>query len=138
MRPAEARAVRIALPVILAVLLAVGLTTLPGENATSCRDFRLSRGTWQVAREGSLETRSPTTAEALASDLVRCRVTIGMTGRVVRSLLGRPDRTTASGARRVWLYQLDLERGILSEPKYLRLVFGTRCAVMSAQLATTS
>jgi hypothetical protein len=136
MRPAEARAVRVALPFILVVFLAVGLSTLPSEKAASCRDPRLSRVTWQAAREGSLETRSPTTAEALASDLVRCRSTIGMTDDVVRSLIGRPDRTTASGGRGVWLYQLDLDRGILSEPQYLRLTFGSRHTVVSAQLIT--
>jgi hypothetical protein len=135
---AETRAVRLGPPLILGLALAVVLWTLPGESATSCRGIRPDRAEWQAARQGSLRSRSPTTAEALAADLVRCRVTIGMGGRKVLSLLGRPDRTAATGGGRTWLYQLDLDRGILSRPEFLRLTFGSRSTVWTAQLVTTS
>jgi hypothetical protein len=121
---------------LIASLFAIEVQGRGAERSTPCAAVRMSRSVWDATRARSLTARSPTPAEALASDLVRCRVVVGMTKRRVRRLLGPPDARTAGSSRSHevdWQYQLDLDRGIFSELSYLRLVFGPRGSVRRAE-----
>jgi hypothetical protein len=122
-------------------LLTLAMSARGAEHPTPCNAVQLSRAGWDAVRSRSLARRSPTAAEAVASDLVRCQRLTGMTRRRVRDLLGPPDRAiTRSGSRSAseWLYQLDLSRGILSHPAYLRVVFGRRGSESHAELAAAT
>ena len=127
--------------IVAASLLDIAAPGRAEERPTPCAAVRLSRSVWDATRDRSLTARSPTPAEALASDLVRCRVLVGMTKERLRRLLGPPDASTAGSSRSTqvdWQYQLDLDRGIFSRPSYLRLVFGPRGSVRRAQLLPPS
>jgi len=132
------RLLRFAVAVAATALLAFAISAHGQESPLPCAHVRLHREAWETAHQDSLTSRSPTPAEGLASDLVRCRLLVGVTRARLRALLGRPDETSeASGPRSRgtdWLYQLDLNRGILSPPYYLRLVFGPRGAVSRAEV----
>jgi hypothetical protein len=130
----------------VALALAAAFLGLAGsfhgsERATACSDVQASRAGWAATRTASLRSRSPTGAEAMASDFARCRTLAGLSAPHVRRLLGPPDRIVArpgTASPREWLYRLDLNRGILSHPEYLRLNLGRSHSVTGAALVEGS
>jgi hypothetical protein len=115
---------------VAVTLLVVAMSAGGSAKPVPCADAHVDARTWRVEHERSLGSRSPTGAERLASEFVRCRRLLGMSRARVRHLLGRPDRRDGSA----WLYQLALKRGILSQPEYLRVVFGPGDAVTRAAI----
>jgi hypothetical protein len=126
----RAPALRVGIAAVAAMLLALAMSA--GGNATParCGGMNVNAATWRTEHERSLVSRSPTGAEQLAADFVRCRVLVGRRKTDVRQLLGRPDR----GGGAAWLYRLALNRGILSQPSYLRVTFGHGGVVTRAEI----
>jgi hypothetical protein len=130
--------VRVGVVVVAIALLVVATSTGRVSEPARCANVHVEPTTWRIEHARSLASRSPTGAEQLAADLVRCRVLVGMRGPHMRRFLGRPDEVgEASGRpslRPDWLYQLARNRGILSKPHYLRILFGPRGTVTRAEI----
>jgi hypothetical protein len=126
----RALALRVGIVAVGATMLTLAVSAHGDETPVPCAGVRLNAATWHTEHERSLMSRSPTGAEQLASNLVRCRALVGMRRTRVRQLLGRPDE----GGGAAWLYQLALNRGILSQPEYLRLAFSPQHVVTRAEI----
>lgn len=122
------RLLRIGVAAVAAALFVVAMSVGGSTKPVACADVHVNPRTWRIEHERSLVSRSPTGAERLASELVRCGRLLGMRRARVRRRLGRPDQRDGSA----WLYQLALNRGILSHPDYLRIAFGPRDVVTRA------
>lgn len=121
---------RAGIAAVAATVVALAISAGGDATPVPCAGVHLDAATWRTEHERSLVSQSPTGAEELAFDLVRCRILVGMRRTRVRRLLGRPDQ----GGGAVWLYQLGLNRGILSRPSYLRVTFGPGGVVTRAEI----
>lgn len=83
-----------------AALFALAISTTGASKPVPCADVHVDAGTWRTEHQRSLVSRSPTDAERLASELVRCRVLLGSSSARVRRLLGRPDQVGDASERR--------------------------------------
>ena len=126
----RALALRVGIGAVAATLIVLAISAGGDATPVPCAGVHLNAAAWRMEHERSLVSRSPTAAEELASDLVRCRAIVDMRKTRVRRLLGRPDQ----GGGAVWQYQLALNRGILSRPSYLRVTFGPRGVVARAEI----